>query len=154
MNAASIPNAPGELKLTPTLQEVVKTAFERGRPISVAYTDAQGHPQLSFRGSLQPYSDTALAIWVRNPESGILKAVRAGHEHIAALYGDPSGQRAFLTFRGRGRIDDSEAVRRRVYDSAPAGERDRDREQKGVPLIIELDSVEGLFQGEFLRMRR
>jgi hypothetical protein len=122
--------------------------------MSVAYADAQAHPQLSFRGSLQPYSDTALAIWVRNPDSGILKAVRAGHEHIMALYGEPGAQRSFLAFRGRGQIDNSEAVRRRVYDSAPAMERDRDREQKGVPLIIELDSVEGLLHGEFLQMRR
>jgi hypothetical protein len=154
MSAASTPHAPRELKLDAPLQEMVKTAFERGRPMSVAYTDAQGHPQLSFRGSLQPYSDTALAIWVRNPDSGILKAVRDGHEHIVALYGEPGAQRSFLTFRGRARIDNSEAVRRRVYDSAPAGERDRDREQKGVPLIIELDSIAGLFQGELLQMRR
>jgi hypothetical protein len=70
------------------------------------------------------------------------------------LYGEPGAQRSFLTFRGRAHIDDSEAVRRQVYDSAPAMERDRDREQKGVPLIIELDSVQGLFQGEFLQMRR
>jgi hypothetical protein len=154
MSAASVPNAPRELKLNATFQELIKTAFERGRPLSVAYADAQGHPQISFRGSLQPHSETALAIWVRNPESGILKAVRAGHEHIVALYGDPTAPRSFLTFRGRGRIDNSEAERRRVYDSAPAAERGRDPEQKGVPLIIELDSVEGLFQGEFLQMRR
>lgn len=154
MSAASVPSAPGELKLSPPLKELIKSAFERGRPMSVAYTDSDGHPQLSFRGSLQPYSDTALAIWVRNPDSGILKAVRAGHEHIVMLYGEPGAQRSFLTFRGRAHIDNAEAVRRRVYDSAPAGERDRDREQKGVPLIIELDSVQGLFLGEFLQMRR
>jgi len=154
MSATPALPAPRELKLGTALQELVKGAFDRGRPMSVAYSDSQGRPQLSFRGSLQPYSDTALAIWVRNPESGILKAVSAGHDYIAALYGEPGAQRSFLAFRGRGRIDNSEAVRRRVYDSAPAGERDRDREQKGVPLIIELDSVEGLFQGEFLRMRR
>ncbi|HEY7930509.1 MAG TPA: hypothetical protein VID71_10875 [Steroidobacteraceae bacterium] len=154
MSPATDPKAPRELKLSTTLQELVKTAFDRGRPISVAYTDPQGHPQISFRGSLQPHSDTALAIWVRNPDSGILKAVRAGHEHIVALYGDPTAPRSFLSFRGRARIDNSDAERRRVYDSAPAGERARDPEQKGVPLIIELDSVEGLFQGEFLQMRR
>lgn len=154
MSATPPRPAPRELKLSAILQEMVKTAFERGRPMSVAYTDPQGHPQLSFRGSLQPHSETALAIWVRNPESGILKAVRAGHEHIAALYGDPTAPRSFLSFRGRARIDNSDAERRRVYDSAPAGERARDPEQKGIPLIIELDSVEGLFQGEFLQMRR
>jgi hypothetical protein len=154
MNAPSASNAPRELKLSADLQQLVSTAFERGRPLAVSYVDEQGHPQLAFRGSLQPYGETALAIWVRNPDGGILKAIRAGHERIVALYGDMGGQRAFLTFRGRGRVDNSEAVRRHVYDTAPAAERDRDREQKGVPLIIELDSVEGLFQEQFLQMRR
>jgi hypothetical protein len=154
MSTPPPPKAPQALKLSAPIQELVRGALERGRPLAVAYVDEQGHPQLAFRGSLQPYSETALAIWVRNPEGGLLKAVRAGHEHIVAMYGEVGAQRAFLTFRGRGQIGSSEAVRTQVYDSAPAGERNLDRERKGVPLIIELDSVEGLFQGEFMQMRR
>ncbi len=144
-----------ELKLTAALKELVNHALEHGRMISVAYVDLDGRPAISFRGSLQAYSDTQLAIWVRNPAGGILKAVAAGHVHIAALYGEVGAQgKAFITFRGRGRIDNSEAVRRAVYDNAPPGERGLDKEQKGVPLLIDLDSVDGIFQGEFFKMRR
>lgn len=144
-----------ELKLSPALKELVNQALARGRMISVAYVDLEGRPELSFRGSLQAYSDTQLAIWVRNPEGGLLKAVAAGHVHIAALYGEVGAQsRAFVTFRGRGRIDNSEAVRRAVYENAPAPERDLDKEQKGVPLIIDLDRVDGFFGGARLQMRR
>ena len=144
-----------ELKLSPALKETVNTALSRGRMMSVAYVSPDGRPELSFRGSIQAYSDTQLAIWVRNPEGGILKAVSSGHPHIALLYGELGAQsKAFVTFRGRGRVESSEAVRRKVYDDSPEAERNLDKDRQGVPLIIDLDSVEGFFQGNVLKMRR
>lgn len=123
--------------------------------LSVAYVSPEGKPEISFRGSLQAYSDTQLAIWVRNPEGGIIKAVHAGHPHIAILYGELSAQsKAFATFHGRGRIDNDAPVRRAVYGNSPKLEQDLDKEQKGVPLIIDLDSVDGFFGGNRLQMRR
>jgi hypothetical protein len=59
-----------------------------------------------------------------------------------------------MLFRGRARIDESAEARRRVYEQAPEGERNLDKEKKGVPLIIDLDSVEGFFGGARLQMRR
>ena len=41
----------------------------------------------------------------------------------------------------------------RVYDNSPEGERNLDKDRKGVALIIDLDSVDGLFGGNFLKMR-
>jgi hypothetical protein len=90
---------------------------------------------------------------VRNPESGVLRAVRAWRVHIAALYGDPPSD-AFVSFRGRGRVYESPEVRNAVYEHAAASERAADKQQKGVPLIIDLDSVEGDFGGHTLKMRR
>lgn len=143
-----------ELKLTPEMKETVDTAAGARRPISVAYVNDAGEPMLSYRGSTQAYSDTQLAIWVRNPESGILKAL-AAHPVIALIYGnlDPE-DRGFMVFRGHGRIDNSDAVRRHVYEHSPQIEQDLDKERKGVPLIIDLDSVDGFFRGARLQMRR
>lgn len=144
-----------ELKLTPALKELVNGALERGRMLSVAYVGADGRPELSFRGSVQALSDNQLAIWVRNPEGGMLDAVRGGRPHIALLYGELGrDSKAFVSFRGRGRIDNSEAVRRKVYDSSPELERNLDKDRKGLPLVIDLDSVDGFFQGAMLKMRR
>lgn len=144
-----------ELKLTPALRDLVNGALERGRMLSVAYVGADGRPELSFRGSLQAFSETQLAIWVRNPEGGIVAAVRGGRPHISLLYGElGADSKAFVTFRGRGRIDNEEAVRRKVYDSSPELERNLDKDRKGLPLIIDLDSVDGFFQGAVLKMRR
>ena len=142
-----------ELKLPPALKDTVNTALARGRMMSVAYVSPEGRPELSFRGSVQAYSDTQLAIWVRNPEGGILKAVTSGHPHITLLYGELNAQsKAFVTFRGRGRVDSSESTRRKVYDDSPEIERNMDKERKGVALIIDLDSVDGFFAGNALKI--
>ena len=143
-----------ELKLSPALKETIDQALAHGRMLSVAYVSPDGRPELSFRGSVQAYSDTQLAIWVRDPAGGILKAVAGGRPHIALLYGELGPQSmAFVTFRGRGRVESSEAARRRVYDNSPEIERSMDKERKGVPLIIDLDSVDGFFGGNILKMR-
>lgn len=144
-----------ELKLSPALKETVNTALARGRMMSVAYVSPEGRPELSFRGSVQAYSDTELAIWVRNPSGGILQAAASANPHISLLYGELGAQsKAFVTFRGRGRVDSSESVRRKVYDDSPELERNLDKDRKGVALIIDLDSVDGFFGGSVLKMRR
>lgn len=144
-----------ELKLSPALKETVNTALARGRMMSVAYVSPEGRPELSFRGSVQAYSDTELAIWVRNPSGGILQAAASANPHISLLYGELGAQsKAFVTFRGRGRVDSSESVRRKVYDDSPELERNLDKDRKGVALIIDLDSVDGFFGGNVLKMHR
>jgi hypothetical protein len=143
-----------ELKLSRALKDTVNSALARGRMISVAYVSPDGRPELSFRGSVQAYSDNQLAIWVRNPEGGIVKAVTGGHAHLSLLYGELGAQsKAFMTFRGRGRIDPAESVRRKVYDNSPEAERNLDKNRNGVALIIELESVDGFFDGMVLKMR-
>ena len=146
--------ASNELKLSPALKQTINSALDRGRMLSVAYVGADGRPELSFRGSLQAYSDTQLAIWVRNPQGGIVQAVRDGRVHISLLYGELGASKAFVSFRGRGHIEQSEAVRKKVYDSSPELERNLDKDRGGVPLIIDLDSVDGFFGGAPLKMKR
>ena len=134
-------DAAAKLKLTADMQEAVNTAFATRRPIVVAHV-ADNAPHLSYRGSTQAYSDTQLAIWVRNPKGGILDAIEE-NPAVALLFGyfEPD-DRGFMIFRGRARRDDSDAVR------------NQDAEQKGVAVIIDLDSVDGFFGGEGIRMRR
>jgi uncharacterized pyridoxamine 5'-phosphate oxidase family protein len=142
-----------ELKLSAEMQHAINTALESGRAIAIAYVDETGAPQISYRGSTQAYSDTQLAIWVRNPQGRILSATKK-NPHVALIYAnhDPK-ERGFMSLRGRARIDDSTEARRRVYEQAPAGERNLDKERKGVALIIDLDGVEGFFGGARLQMR-
>ncbi len=146
------PPALTELKLTDAIQQAVNNSYMSGKPMIVAYVDENGQPSLSFRGSAQAYSDKQLAVWVRNPEGGILRGL-AKNPRVTLLYRDPE-TRATLQFRGVGRIDDSDAARRKVYDSSPEPERNADKEQKGKALIIDLERVDGFMPGLRVMMRK
>jgi len=148
------PPALTELKLTDAMKEAVNSSYMSGKPMVVAYVDENGQPSLSYRGSAQAYSDTALAVWVRNPDGGLAKALPK-NARVTLLYRDPGPEnRAMLVFRGVGRIDESEAARRQVYDSSPEPERNADREEKGKALIVELERVDGFMPGARVMMRK
>ena len=150
----SAPPVLTELKLSAEMKDAINKAFEIQKPIVVAYVDENNAPQISYRGSTQAYSDKQLAIWVRNPEGRLLESI-AKNPAMALMYGnfEPTG-RAFMTLRGRAHVDGSDAVRRKVYDSAHPFERDKDKDRKGIAIIIDLDSVDGFFGGAMLKMRR
>jgi hypothetical protein len=150
----SAPPVLTELKLSEEMKKAINTAFERMKPIVISYVDESGAPKLSFRGSTQAYSDTALAIWVRMPDGPILDGVKK-NPAVALIYGDfRTDGRDFMIFRGKARLDKTDAARTRVYESAHAFERGQDKDRKGNALIIELDSVEGFFGGALLKMKR
>jgi len=143
-----------ELKLSAAMQEAINGAFGSGKPIVVAYVDDAGAPQLSYRGSTQAYSDTALAIWVRNPDGRILPSIGA-NPAVALVYGDFNPEnRQFMILRGRARVDASDAVRDKVFANAHPFEQSQDKDRKGHAVIIDLDSVEGFFGGARLKMQR
>lgn len=143
-----------ELTLSDAMKNAVDSAFGTGKPLAIAYVDENGAPQLSYRGSTQAFSDTQLAIWVRNPDGRILGSI-AKNPAVALIYGnfDPNN-RGFMIFRGRAHIDGSEAVRRQVYERAHEFERNQDKERKGLAMLIDLDSIEGFFGGARLKMKR
>jgi hypothetical protein len=142
-----------ELKLSEDMKKAVNTAFERMKPVVISYVE-NGAPKLSYRGSTQAYSDTALAIWVRMPDGPILDAVTK-NPAVALIYGDfRMDGRDFMVFRGKARIDKTDAARKRVYESSHAFEQSQDKDRKGNALIIDLDSVEGFFGGALLKMKR
>ena len=149
----SAPPVLTELKLSAEMKEAINKAFEIQKPIVVAYVDENHAPQISYRGSTQAYSDTQLAIWVRNPEGGLLPSVKK-NPAVALIYGnfDPK-QRGFMMFRGRARRDDNPEVRNRVYEASHEFERSQDKDRKGIALIIDLTAVEGFFGGARLQMR-
>ena len=143
-----------ELRLTEEMKQAVDGAFADRRPIVVAYVDENGAPQLSYRGSTQSHSDTALAIWVRNPDGRILESI-ANNPSVALVYGYfTPDDRGFMFFRGKAHAATDESVRNQVYEHSHEFERNQDPERKGTAVVIELDSVDGFFGGARLQMRR
>src|SRR5687767_3797563 len=90
---------PGPIRLTDELRTAINGALANGTPVVVAYVDERGQPRLSFRGSTQVFGDDQLAIWARNPEGGLLRAL-AANPRVTLLYRNPQ-PRLLLTFEGR-----------------------------------------------------
>jgi hypothetical protein len=144
-----------KLDISEIVGDILSTAMARWNPVAVAYVDAHGAPQLSYRGSVQRFSATQLAMWVRNPEGGLIKAL-AANPALNFLYADWSGgddaKRVYLNFVGRGHVETAESVRGAIYDAMPQIEKDYDAGRKGVAVVIDVTAVTGLLPGKFLRM--
>lgn len=110
-------------------------AIDSGNVVTAAYVDTGGKPHISFYGSTHVHGPDSLAIWVRKPDSELLKTLPE-RPHLAFLYGDVSS-RVYYTFEGRGRVDES--ARERVYQDMHPIERKADPEAKGIPVVIDLD---------------
>src|SRR5712692_2163011 len=104
------------LRLTPELHSKINNALAEGHPLVLAVVDATGQPLLSFRGSLQTYSDTQLGFWLRNPQGNTLESIR-NNAKVALIY--RSATTPLLQFHGRARIATDERERERVFAAAP-----------------------------------
>ena len=129
------------LTLTPDLQNKINNALTEGHPLVLAVADATGQPQLSFRGSLQTYSDTQLGFWLRNVQGSTIEAMRK-NPRVSLIY--RSETTPVLQFHGRARITTDNNERERVFAAAPEAERKADPDRKGLAVIIDLTRVEGV----------
>jgi hypothetical protein len=120
---------------------IINGALANGTPIVVAYTDDDGQPVLSLRGSTQVYSDTQLCIWVRNADGGIVRMMTR-NSRVSLLYRD-SKSRTTLIIQGRGHVETDPEVRERVFQLSPEVEQNHDPGRKGAALIIDITSLGG-----------
>jgi Pyridoxamine 5'-phosphate oxidase len=138
------------LALGAELRATVDGALAAGLPLVLAYVGADDGPRLSLRGSTSAYSDTQLAIWVRDPTGGLLGAIEE-HPRVALLYRDPAAGISYQ-FAGRAKVDDRPEVRDAVYASSPGIERNLDAGRRGRAVIVDLDRVEGTGPAGRIRM--
>jgi hypothetical protein len=140
------------LALTDEVNAAVAGAFDNGTTMMLAYVDAGGEPHLSLRGTVQPFSPTQLAMWVRDRGGGFLKAL-PGHPQVALFYRDPA-TRATYQFAGRAHVEEDPSVRDAVYRSSPEPERNLDARRAGAAVIVDLDRVESSGPSGRFRMER
>src|ERR1039458_5285033 len=130
-----------EIKINQAISIAVNGALANHTAITVAYVDQNGQPQISFRGTTQVFSDDQLAIWIRNPQGGLLSAIGT-KLRLALFYRDPA-TRATYQFHGRAHADRSEETSDRVYSNSPEPERNMDPQRRGVAVVVELDRIQG-----------
>jgi hypothetical protein len=129
------------IELTDEMRRRLATALTDGWPVIAASVHPDGRPKLSFYGSTQVHDRETLAIWVRNPESGLLRRI-ATNPHLAFVYRN-GAERIFWQFEGRASVSDDPAVCAAVYEASPAPERDRDPDRKGTAVLVTVDRVTG-----------
>ena len=123
----------------------------------VASVDAEGQPRLTFRGSVQTFSDDQVGFWARNAEGGTMDNI-AANPHVSMVMRNPD-TRVVLQLMGRARRVEG-ADRERVYANAPEIEQRADAEKKGAGVIVDLDRVEGFLgmdadgKPRFVRLQR
>ena len=139
------------------LKRIINTALTERTPMVLASVDAEGQPRLTFRGSVQTFSDDQVGFWARNPTGGTMDNI-AVNPHVSMIMRNPD-TRVVLQLMGRARRVEG-AERDQVYANAPEFEQRADAEKKGAGVVVDLDRVEGFLgmdadgKPRFVRLRR
>ncbi|HXQ15381.1 MAG TPA: pyridoxamine 5'-phosphate oxidase family protein [Caulobacteraceae bacterium] len=128
------------ITLDDELKGIINTALSERTPMVLASVDAEGKPRLTFRGSVQTFSDDQVGFWARNPVGGTMDNI-AANPQISMIMRNPD-TRVVLQIMGRARRVEG-ADRDRVYANAPEIEQRGDPDKKGAGVVVDLDRVEG-----------
>jgi len=128
------------ITLDDELKGIINTALSERTPMVLASVDAEGKPRLTFRGSVQTFSDDQVGFWARNPVGGTTDNI-AANPQISMIMRNPD-TRVVLQIMGRARRVEG-ADRDRVYANAPEIEQRGDPDKKGAGVVVDLDRVEG-----------
>lgn len=120
--------------------EAINVALEEGTPCILASSDATGHPDLGFKGSLLVFDGDHLAYWERT--LGVHIENLRQNPHVAVLYRNPNRKAGMRRFFGvvtgihpEGEV--REQVRARVVER----ELKADPENRGSAVVIRVDRV-------------
>jgi hypothetical protein len=128
------------VNLTGDIAAAVDSAATTGHPIVISYVDDDGYPATSFRGSAQVYSRQQLAVWARNPDRGLAKAIVERPQVSLLYYGPGSPGPRYLAFRGLAHVDP--AAKDTVYTNMIEGEQRLDSGRNGVAVVIDIEFVQ------------
>jgi len=135
------PSAPSPIVLTDVHSDLFTNALANGTPPIVGYVATDGVPKLSYRATVQVLDEQRLAMWIRDPAGGLVRAL-ATNPHVSVFYSDRA-HGVTLQFVGRAHVDDSDTVRDTVYNASAKVERDMDWRRRGVAVVVDVDRVEG-----------
>jgi hypothetical protein len=145
------PLQPQQLRLTPEIKAAVDGALDNQTPMMIAYLDGGQQIHLSFRGTIQAYSDDQLALWARDPEGGLPSNI-AARPNVTLLYHD-AARRTTYTFYGRARVISDPDTRTVIFENSHPREQQVDFQRRGVAIVVDLVRVEGRDAGGRLLMR-
>ena len=123
------------------VKAVICGALADGKPFVIAHIDENDTPVLTYRGSLTVIDDDKVALWARDANGGFVKAIQR-NPHVAMIYRN-ADTHGYYNLKGRARAADDPKARDLIQSLIPNSERQWDPAKRGVPVIIDLDRVEG-----------
>jgi len=142
--AAAPPPAPPPITTIDLLQfsEIVdnaRTDGERGQNTGVVATANDGRPDVALKGSLMVLDADHLAWWERSKRETYANLGK--NTKVAIWVRNPVRDRRSFRFYGTARIVEDPAESERVWERVVQLEKDMDKEQKGVAVIVRVDRV-------------
>jgi len=150
--APGAPPPPTPVALDGAIADAIDGALDNGTPVIVAYVDGEGQPSLSFRGTTQVYGDDQLALWIRDPEGGLLRAL-AHNARLTFFYVDRAAG-VYYELQGQGRVEPGSVERDVVFDRSPEREQALDPDRRGVAVVVNVHRVTGRGPGGRVNMER
>ena len=117
-----------------------RTDDERALTTPIVATAGDGTPDLAYRGSTMVLDKDNLAWWER--ATGRETMANLGkNKRVAVWVRNPVRDRRPLRFYGEARVVESGAERNAVWERVVQVEKDMDKEQKGIAVIVRIDRV-------------
>lgn len=143
---------PSAVAIDESIASLIDGALDNRTPVIVAYVDAEDVPHVSPRGTVMVWSPDQLAMWIRDPNGGLLRAI-ARNPHLSCFYRDPK-TRVGYELTGRARVIEDSDDRLRVFRQSPRVEQNLDPMIRGVAIVVDLDVVAGGGPAGRVNMRR
>ncbi len=137
------------INLTDQMREVVNSALAKGCACILATVSGSGEPNIGYKGSMMVFDNESLAYWERTRRQH--RKNLSENQHVVVLYRDPA-TRLNWRFHGVATIHESGAVRDQVMAKVVKDELDKDKDRKGLAVVVRIDRVTNL-QGETLQTR-
>jgi hypothetical protein len=140
------------LRFTQEMKSAVNGALDNGTPLLIAYSDSDEEIHLSFRGTIQTYSEDQLALWARDPAGGLPRNI-AVRPKVTIFYHDAKTRTSY-SFFGQARVVPDPGARTAIFENSHPREQQRDSGRRGVAIVVDLRRIEGRDGSGRVLMRR
>jgi hypothetical protein len=136
------------IKMDNTIAGFLDKALADGAPCLVGTSTADGHPQISPKGSVAVFDEKTLSYWERSHRSS--QAHITENPNIVVYFRNPARaaempwRGAALRFHGKARVVASGPERERAWTLTVPLEQEKDPEKKGVAILIDVERIEEL----------
>ncbi len=135
------------IEITEEMKRLVDNALSDKSPCILGTSSSDGHPNVSFKGSVMVFSSTEFAFWERARKGGF--AQLSDNPNVVVMYWNTELRKSWR-FYGEATIYESGDIREEVMNKTVSAELDRDPDRLGAAIIIKVNRITTL-AGEVLQ---